>query len=61
LPCVHVGDGLTLTRAVELGLSPRKSWHECGRGLPKNDMKIPGVACACSGCGPKCEGYESRE
>lgn len=55
--CVHVGESLTAAEVESFGLNRRRSWHRCEKGLTKNAKGVPGVACSCEGCGPKCEGY----
>lgn len=57
VPCVHVGESLTMKEVQELGLNPRRTWHRCKIGRTANKAGVPGVACSCEGCGPKCEGY----
>lgn len=61
LPCVHVGDKLTMKEIEEAKLNPRRRWHFCKLGMAKNELKIPGIACACSGCNAKCEKYEEEK
>lgn len=61
LPCVHVGERLTMKEIQASGLSERRIWHRCELGLAKNQLGVPGVACVCEGCGPKCEGYPRVE
>lgn len=57
LPCIHVGDLLTADELKANGLGEKRKWHRCNIGMAKNPGGIPGIACKCSGCGPKCEGY----
>lgn len=59
LPCVHIGEPLTMNAIQAAELDPRKSWHYCQVGQTKNKQGIVGVACVCEGCGPKCEGYKT--
>lgn len=59
LPCIHVGEKLTMNEIKAAGLKERRSWHRCELGMAKNELDIPGISCSCAGCGPKCEGYKS--
>lgn len=61
LPCVYVGETLTMNEVEAVGLNRRRSWHRCEAGKTANKLGVPGVACSCEGCGPKCEGYKSSE
>lgn len=55
--CVHVGESLTAAEVESLGLNRRRTWHRCEIGRTANKAGVPGVACTCEGCGPKCGGY----
>lgn len=59
LPCIHVGERLTMVEIQAVGLESRRQWHRCAVGLTANRKGVAGVACSCEGCGPKCEGYKS--
>lgn len=59
LPCVYLGEELSASDAVKLGLGSLRRYRVCGMGMAKNLAKVSGYACKCSGCGPKCEGYKS--
>lgn len=61
LPCIHVGESLTVKEKEAAGLSKGREWHWCKIGLTKNKLNVVGVAGSCEGCGSKCEGYQSRE
>lgn len=54
LPCTH-GDPLTVAEINAAGLDPRKTWKRCEHpGRPMGE-----IVCPCTGCGPKCPGYEA--
>ena len=59
MPCVHVGDPLTIAEKKANGLELGRTWHRCQIGLTANKKGVPGVACSCEGCSSKCEGYVS--
>jgi len=59
LPCIHVGDLLTADELKANGLGEKRKWRKCKVGMAKNPGGIPGIACPCSGCGPKCEVYKA--
>lgn len=60
LPCIHVGEKLTMNEIKAAGLKETRRWHRCEVGMAKNELNVPGISCACSGCGPKCEGYKPQ-
>ena len=60
LPCIHVGEKLTMNEIRAAGLKETRRWHRCEIGLTANKAGVPGVACSCEGCNSKCEGYKSE-
>lgn len=54
-PCIHRGDELSIVEVQAQGLEVRRRWSVCERpGFPLEGRPING----CTGCGPKCTGYE---
>lgn len=55
-PCRYRGDELAIAEVQAAGLDARRRWHLCERlGFAREGQPANG----CTGCGPKCPGYEA--
>lgn len=56
-PCALKGRPLTGAEREALGLSHTKRWSLCMH----EEQPLGAHVCPCSGCGPRCRGYEPGE